>query len=294
MATLTGRKPSATYRDLLQVSNANAGVDSTLRAIEDGEGTASALQISTTGVNATGALQRQGVDVVDDNRQVATSGSLAGGGDLGGDRTLTLDGDDEVPGADKYYGTDNAGAKGFHPLPLANGAVKASATDPSPAFLDTKVRRSIKVTAEKVQLEGDAEEPGELKYYGTDANGDRGWYSLIAPLVSYKELIFFGELTDEQIFGAWKPHTDDIEIIGAMLSAQDAPTGSAVTVDLVNGAGVEQGKIATLAAAAKYQETIFGAPLAVGAGALIQAKIKSVGSASPGAWLTLTLLYRVS
>ena len=43
MATLT-KKISDSYKDLLQVSNSNAGVDGTLRDIEDGEGTASVLQ----------------------------------------------------------------------------------------------------------------------------------------------------------------------------------------------------------------------------------------------------------
>ena len=51
MATLTGKKISDSYKDLLQVSNSNAGVDGTLRDIEDGEGTASVLQISSSSIN---------------------------------------------------------------------------------------------------------------------------------------------------------------------------------------------------------------------------------------------------
>src|SRR3990167_1165842 len=47
MATLTGKTPAATYKDLLQVSNDNAGIDSTLRSVEDGQGDTSALKIST-------------------------------------------------------------------------------------------------------------------------------------------------------------------------------------------------------------------------------------------------------
>ena len=59
MATLTGKKVSDSYKDLLQVSNSNAGVDGTLRDIEDGEGTASVLQISSSSINIKddGALQ---------------------------------------------------------------------------------------------------------------------------------------------------------------------------------------------------------------------------------------------
>ena len=59
MATLTGKKISESYKDLLQVSNSNAGVDGTLRDIEDGEGTSSVLQISSSSINIKndGALQ---------------------------------------------------------------------------------------------------------------------------------------------------------------------------------------------------------------------------------------------
>ena len=55
MATLTNRKVSQSYKDLLQVSNSNSGIDSTLRAVEDGEGTSSILQLSSAAVNITGA-----------------------------------------------------------------------------------------------------------------------------------------------------------------------------------------------------------------------------------------------
>lgn len=59
MSTLTGRKISDTYKDLLQVSNNNSGVDGTLRDVADGEGTVSVLQISSNSVNVKdeGALQ---------------------------------------------------------------------------------------------------------------------------------------------------------------------------------------------------------------------------------------------
>jgi len=48
MADLTGQTPAATYKDLIQVSNSNAGVDATLREISSGAGTNSILKISTT------------------------------------------------------------------------------------------------------------------------------------------------------------------------------------------------------------------------------------------------------
>jgi len=47
MASLTGKTPKNTYKDILQVSNSNAGVDATVRQVEDGEGTGSAIYLST-------------------------------------------------------------------------------------------------------------------------------------------------------------------------------------------------------------------------------------------------------
>lgn len=61
MATLENTYIDDTYKDLLQVSNSNAGVDGTLRSVSDGEGTTSALQISTTGVKSTGTFNTVGV-----------------------------------------------------------------------------------------------------------------------------------------------------------------------------------------------------------------------------------------
>ena len=62
MAALTGGTPKATYKDLLQVSNSNSGVDATLRDVEDGEGTVSALQVSTTAANVNGGLSADAID----------------------------------------------------------------------------------------------------------------------------------------------------------------------------------------------------------------------------------------
>ena len=63
MTALTGKKPKDTYRDLLQVSNANEGIDDSLRPIEDGEGTPGALSLSTGQVSVGGnelVLDRDG------------------------------------------------------------------------------------------------------------------------------------------------------------------------------------------------------------------------------------------
>ena len=51
MSTLENKKISESYKDILQVSNTNTGVDGTLRYIEDGEGTATGIGVSTNSIN---------------------------------------------------------------------------------------------------------------------------------------------------------------------------------------------------------------------------------------------------
>ncbi|MCU1327431.1 MAG: hypothetical protein JWN34_2801, partial [Bryobacterales bacterium] len=63
MTALTGKSPKNTYKDLLQVSNTNSGIDGTLRPVEDGEGTQSPLQISSTAVNIQSGFKLGGLDV---------------------------------------------------------------------------------------------------------------------------------------------------------------------------------------------------------------------------------------
>lgn len=57
MASLQTQYIDTYYKDLLQVSNSASGVDATLRDVSDGEGTSSALQISTTTVNVNGTFK---------------------------------------------------------------------------------------------------------------------------------------------------------------------------------------------------------------------------------------------
>ena len=56
MAALTGNSIASTYKDLLQVSNSNSGIDGTGRTVSDGEGTSSILYLSSSyvGVGAAG------------------------------------------------------------------------------------------------------------------------------------------------------------------------------------------------------------------------------------------------
>jgi|9_EtaG_2_1085328.scaffolds.fasta_scaffold00627_11 hypothetical protein len=76
MATLENRSPSETYKDLLQVSNANSGIDATARVVSDGEGTDSKLFLDTNRVGV-------GIAPTDGTLHVhtATAGSVTPDGD---------------------------------------------------------------------------------------------------------------------------------------------------------------------------------------------------------------------
>ena len=67
MAALTGNTIASTYKDLLQVSNSNSGVDGTLRSVEDGEGTASVLQISSSAVKVGGTVDLDGAVTINES-----------------------------------------------------------------------------------------------------------------------------------------------------------------------------------------------------------------------------------
>lgn len=65
MSDLTGKTIASTYRDLLQVdaSSTNGGLDGTVRTIQDGQGTNSALQLSQSAVNINGTLELNGTAI---------------------------------------------------------------------------------------------------------------------------------------------------------------------------------------------------------------------------------------
>jgi hypothetical protein len=64
----------------------------------------------------------------DSSRQINTTNSLTGGGDLTANRTLSLVGDASSPGNNQYYGTDGTGAKGFHAIPSGDPAMGGDLT----------------------------------------------------------------------------------------------------------------------------------------------------------------------
>jgi len=63
MVALTGRQQKDTFGDLLQVSNANVGIDATSRPIEDGKGTVGPFEVSTTQTKYTQKMLLNGQDL---------------------------------------------------------------------------------------------------------------------------------------------------------------------------------------------------------------------------------------
>lgn len=66
MTALTGLTIANTYKDLLQVSNSNSGVDATLRDVSDGEGTTSSMKLSTIAASFSGTMAIIGISTFGD------------------------------------------------------------------------------------------------------------------------------------------------------------------------------------------------------------------------------------
>ena len=120
MATLKGKTISETYPLLLKITS--SGVDGTLRNVEDGDGTTSALQISTGAINVSGTI--------------TASGNVDFNGDLDVDGTTNLDvvdidgavdmastlavADDITLANNKYYEVKDSGGSAIRLLGLDN------------------------------------------------------------------------------------------------------------------------------------------------------------------------------
>lgn len=99
------------------------GIVDEAEALEDGVNTVTAAQArshidSISNPHVVSAAQ---VGAPPTARSVGTQHSLEGGGDLSANRTLNLVGDVASPGADKVYGTNGAGVRGWKDDPAGGG-----------------------------------------------------------------------------------------------------------------------------------------------------------------------------
>lgn len=100
-------------------------------------------------------------------------------------------------------------------------------------------------------------------------------------------LMCFGEASVGLIFDRLNPFVA-IKITGAELFAQEAPVSSALTVELVDGAGTSLGRSITLPAGTNNVRTSW-TTLNVAANGTVRAMVTAIGSGTPGAWLNLRL-----
>ena len=146
MATLTGKTIANTYKDLLQVSNNNSGVDATLRTIQDGEGTNSALQISQSGVNINGNF------FIGGEQLTANVSSLNNVADLTGAIGIIAVSAGSVYGRSIIVGsplsiTNADGTEGNPTINLANSGVSAGTYGPMTTMTVDTYGRITDVTA---------------------------------------------------------------------------------------------------------------------------------------------------
>ncbi|HEY3526891.1 MAG TPA: hypothetical protein VGK47_11880 [Nitrososphaeraceae archaeon] len=116
MATLTGQRVNSTYKDLLQVPNSNTGLDGTLRAVESGAGTSSALLISTAGIRSSGTLAVTGASTLSSTLAVTGATTLSS--------TLSVTGNATFSGNVSVVGSLTLST----PVGLSSGGTNASLT----------------------------------------------------------------------------------------------------------------------------------------------------------------------
>jgi hypothetical protein len=158
MTTLTGKKPSATYQDLLQVSNLNNGIDATIRPLEDGGGTLCPLQLSTTKVNINSGFQVGGSDVTSNAAELnLLDGITTLSGSNTGDQTITLTGDVTGSGTGSFAATiANNAVTNAKQAQIATGTVKARTTagtgDVEDVDIDTTFKTALNLAKGDVGL----------------------------------------------------------------------------------------------------------------------------------------------
>ncbi|HRT03126.1 MAG TPA: hypothetical protein P5513_04225 [Candidatus Diapherotrites archaeon] len=84
----------------------------------------------------------------------------------------------QFPTDNKWYNYPEVSAGGGGGGTSLDEKVKASSTDTTAGYLDAKVKNSIEVDNNKLQLKGDVSSPGNNKYYGTNNEGTKGFFNL--------------------------------------------------------------------------------------------------------------------
>ena len=133
-----------------------------------------------------------------------------------------------------WYDSDGTPSTG------ANEKVKASSDDPTSDYLDGKVAKSVVITDEKLELSGDSATPGNLKYYGTNADGTKGFNDIPSGLVGS----FVPRATYKKFFSL-TPHQALAHGVGCVTSVSG-------TLAMIYSGGVSAQTMATAATATAY------------------------------------------
>lgn len=113
-------------------------------------------------------------------RNSNVGGSIVGDGNT---VSLTLENDSATPGTSKYYGTDGAGAKGFHAMPVIPVAASAAPEDldPSAAAVGTSAAFAredhVHAAPNLLGLAGAAAAPAVASLVTVDAAGQQAYFS---------------------------------------------------------------------------------------------------------------------
>lgn len=148
MATLEGQSVANSYKDLLQVSNANTGIDGTPRLVSDGQGTDSILYLSTDKVGV-GGTPTSHLEIISAGTDSQTSFVISGYNDQ-------IDKNPELVLRKSH--SDTSGAITETPNDTILGVIKFSGVDDSNAY-----DNGVTITAEQNGSSG-ALVPTDLKF----------------------------------------------------------------------------------------------------------------------------------
>lgn len=183
-AAMTWVAPSATSANLDDLTDVNAPAPTSgqVLAFDSGSGQWISSTVSSTTVNDATTTTKGIVQLAGDlggtsaaptvpglasraltSRQIATTGSLTGGGNLTADRSLSLVNDSASPGADRYYGTDSGGTKGYFALPAGGGGSVTLAGDVAGPSSATVIGNNAVTTA---KIQAGAVTPGKISSTG--------------------------------------------------------------------------------------------------------------------------------
>src|SRR5688572_1250235 len=106
--------------------------------------------------------------------------------------------------------------------------------------------------------------------------------------VQISSFVFIGTAILNDIFGFFKAPSS-VQIQRMQISAQVGAVGGNITVTLVDVAGTSLGASAVLASGTNYKDAALAAPITLGPGATVRAKITGV-DAGVGGYLTVNLI----